>query len=178
MTIHQSEIQRQNTEYQAIRERILNPKVTVKRSDLEAASAHIAALQAKISELKESLAKSEGRIRSLELDVADRNARIIAQADMLATMDEQGIFSARKRPVAAIVSEVLRDFPDVTWGEIVGVRRTRHLIKPRQLCMAAVRDQRPDLSFPAIGKIFGNRDHTTVMHAVNKIKAQREKEKA
>ena len=29
-----------------------------------------------------------------------------------------------------------------------------------------------DLSFPAIGKEFGNRDHTTVMHAVNKVEAK------
>jgi chromosomal replication initiator protein len=71
------------------------------------------------------------------------------------------------------VGDVLAEFPGVTWDEVRGIRRTKRLIKPRQECMYEVSTQRPDLSFPAIGRIFGGRDHTTIMHSVRKVSANR-----
>ncbi len=55
--------------------------------------------------------------------------------------------------------------------EIQGASRKRPLVEARQVAMYVFREL-TDLSFPAIGKEFGNRDHTTVMHAVNKVEAQ------
>lgn len=53
-------------------------------------------------------------------------------------------------------------------------RRARHLAWPRQFACWLVRDLRRDLSLPAIGKIFGNRDHTTIMHACRMTEERRE----
>lgn len=83
-----------------------------------------------------------------------------------------------KRSVRDICMDVLRGFPGVTLAEVKGAHRTRHIVAARQSCMYAVKVEREDLSYPVIGKWFGGRDHTTVMHSVNKIKAQREKERA
>lgn len=44
-------------------------------------------------------------------------------------------------------------------------RRSRYQAWPRQVAMLICIELRPDLSLPQIGKLFGNRDHTTVMHA-------------
>lgn len=55
--------------------------------------------------------------------------------------------------------------------ELQGASRKRPLVEARQVAMYVFREL-TDLSFPAIGKEFGNRDHTTVMHAVNKVEAQ------
>ena len=55
--------------------------------------------------------------------------------------------------------------------EIQGASRKRPLVEARQVAMYVFREL-TSLSFPAIGKEFGNRDHTTVMHAVNKVEAK------
>jgi chromosomal replication initiator protein len=49
-----------------------------------------------------------------------------------------------------------------------GKSRQRPLVTSRQIAMYVFRDL-TDLSYPAIARLFGNRDHTTVIHAVEKI---------
>ena len=82
------------------------------------------------------------------------------------------IKSSRKS-MEQIASEVLWDFPNVKLKDIRGSRRTKVFILPRQLAMYEIKTQRPDLSYPMIGKWFGGRDHTTVLHAVRKIEAEK-----
>lgn len=52
--------------------------------------------------------------------------------------------------------------------ELKGKRRHRSLVQARQISMYVVREL-TDLSYPAIAREFGGRDHTTVMHAVEKV---------
>ena len=52
--------------------------------------------------------------------------------------------------------------------EIKGASRRRPLVTSRQIAMYAFREL-TDLSYPAIARLFGGRDHTTVIHAVDKI---------
>lgn len=52
--------------------------------------------------------------------------------------------------------------------ELIGASRRRPLVTARQVAMYAFREL-TDLSYPAIGREFGDRDHTTVIHAVDKI---------
>jgi chromosomal replication initiator protein len=52
--------------------------------------------------------------------------------------------------------------------EIKGASRRRPLVTSRQIAMYAFREL-TDLSYPAIAREFGGRDHTTVIHAVDKI---------
>ncbi len=54
--------------------------------------------------------------------------------------------------------------------EITGKSRRRPLVTARQIAMYVFRNL-TDLSFPAIAREFGGRDHTTVIHAVDKITA-------
>jgi len=49
-----------------------------------------------------------------------------------------------------------------------GKSRQRPLVTARQIAMYVFRDL-TDLSYPAIARLFGGRDHTTVIHAVEKI---------
>ncbi len=55
--------------------------------------------------------------------------------------------------------------------EITGKKRQRPLVTARQVAMYVFREM-TDLSYPAIAREFGGRDHTTVIHAVEKISAQ------
>jgi chromosomal replication initiator protein len=54
---------------------------------------------------------------------------------------------------------------------LCGPSRTRPLVTARQVAMYLTREL-TDYSYPAIGRIFGKRDHTTVIHAVDKIAGQ------
>ena len=52
--------------------------------------------------------------------------------------------------------------------ELLSNRRTRTIVKPRQVAMYLSKVMTPR-SLPEIGRRFGGRDHTTVLHAVRKI---------
>lgn len=120
------------------------------------------------------LAEKEERISKLELDIADLQARVLAQAEQICVLNdiEAGSPPSYRKAAAIVIHEVLQHFPDVTWEDVKGVRREKRLIEPRQLCMVALYEQRKDLSLSTIGRIF-HRDHTTVLHAVKKLKGER-----
>jgi chromosomal replication initiator protein len=52
--------------------------------------------------------------------------------------------------------------------DFVSKKRTRAIAYPRQIAMYLTREL-TDLSLPKIGEEFGGRDHTTVLHAHDKI---------
>jgi chromosomal replication initiator protein len=58
-----------------------------------------------------------------------------------------------------------------TVEELCSKSRRRPLVTARQIGMYVFREL-TDFSFPAIGRQFGDRDHTTVIHAVEKISGQ------
>jgi chromosomal replication initiator protein len=58
-----------------------------------------------------------------------------------------------------------------TIDALCGPSRTRPLVTARQVAMYLVRNL-TDYSYPAIARVFGGRDHTTVIHAVDKITTQ------
>jgi chromosomal replication initiator protein len=57
---------------------------------------------------------------------------------------------------------------NVSKTELLSNRRTRTIVKPRQVAMYLSKVMKPR-SLPEIGRRFGGRDHTTVLHAVRKI---------
>ena len=56
-------------------------------------------------------------------------------------------------------------------SDIESKKRNREFSYPRQIAMYLCREL-TDLSLPKIGESFGGRDHTTVLHACDKIKSQ------
>ncbi|MFQ5967440.1 MAG: helix-turn-helix domain-containing protein, partial [Acidimicrobiia bacterium] len=56
-----------------------------------------------------------------------------------------------------------------TTVDLAGPSRRQPLVLARQIAMYLCREQ-TDLSLPKIGALFGGRDHTTVIHAIDKIK--------
>ncbi|HFR3386152.1 TPA: chromosomal replication initiator protein DnaA, partial [Streptococcus suis] len=66
-------------------------------------------------------------------------------------------------PIEKIQTEV-GNFYGVSLKELKGSKRVQHIVHARQVAMFLAREM-TDNSLPKIGKEFGNRDHTTVMHA-------------
>jgi chromosomal replication initiator protein len=58
----------------------------------------------------------------------------------------------------------------VSRQDILSSRRTRNVVLPRQIAMYLAKALTPR-SLPEIGRHFGGRDHTTVLHAVRKVDA-------
>ena len=74
-----------------------------------------------------------------------------------------------KKPVSdsTIISEVSNYF-GVPSDEIIGPRRSKSYLLPRQVTMFLLREE-TSLSLSAIGKILGGRDHSTVLHGHDKV---------
>jgi chromosomal replication initiator protein len=66
------------------------------------------------------------------------------------------------------IQEAVSERFGVTLEELVSPRRSQSVAYPRQVAMYLSREL-TDSSLPKIGKEFGGRDHTTVMHATSKI---------
>ena len=77
--------------------------------------------------------------------------------------------NTQPRPITpALILEKTSEMFDFTIDEIRGQSRRRPLVTARQIGMYVMREM-TDLSYPAIAREFGGRDHTTVIHAVEKI---------
>jgi len=72
----------------------------------------------------------------------------------------------KQRPADQLLRDIC-DYLGVTHEAICSQSRQRPLVTARQTAMYVIREL-TDLSYPAIGRLFGNRDHTTVIHAVAK----------
>jgi hypothetical protein len=72
-----------------------------------------------------------------------------------------------KTTMADIARATAKHF-NLAYADLVGEPRHQKVAKPRQLAMYLCR-QHTKRSFPEIGHFFGNRDHTTVIHAMESI---------
>ncbi|APQ76791.1 chromosomal replication initiator protein DnaA [Clostridium botulinum] len=67
-----------------------------------------------------------------------------------------------------IIQEVVANYYNLKIEDLKSARRTRNIAFPRQIAMYLSR-KLTDMSLPKIGEEFGGRDHTTVIHAYEKI---------
>jgi chromosomal replication initiator protein len=81
------------------------------------------------------------------------------------------VITAHSRPTPYKPSEIIEitaEFFNTTTAELLGQSRRRPIANARQVAMYIVREL-TELSYPEIGREFGDRDHTTVIHAVQRI---------
>jgi chromosomal replication initiation ATPase DnaA len=110
-------------------------------------------------EAAEIIAQARLHAESLVADAVAKAVQIVGFAGM-----EPG---ENKEPAIDIIRLVATRH-GVSVADIKGATRVFHIVAARQEAMALVYKLRPDLSLPAIGRIF-DRDHTTVLHAVRKL---------
>lgn len=85
--------------------------------------------------------------------------------------------SEQKKPVTIdLVKEEISKLFNIKVSDLNSKKRDRSIAYPRQIAMYIAREL-TDFSLPGIGNNFGGRDHTTVIHAYNKIKLKRKKDK-
>ncbi len=67
-----------------------------------------------------------------------------------------------------LIQEVVSEYFNIKVEDLKAKKRTRSISFPRQIAMFLTREM-TDLSLPKIGEFYGGRDHTTVMHANERI---------
>ncbi|MCA9494725.1 MAG: chromosomal replication initiator protein DnaA, partial [Myxococcales bacterium] len=72
--------------------------------------------------------------------------------------------------VPAIIEAVAR-FHNLRAADITGTKRTRTLTRPRHIAMYLARVH-TSLSFPELGREFGDRDHSTIQHGFRKVQEE------
>ncbi|HYI75419.1 MAG TPA: chromosomal replication initiator protein DnaA [Gaiellaceae bacterium] len=98
--------------------------------------------------------------------LTDRSLTVELAEDVLRDVYPQG--EAAPVPTIPRIQEAVSERFGVTLDELVSPRRSQAVAYPRQVAMYLSREL-TDASLPMIGKQFGGRDHTTVIHAKDKI---------
>jgi chromosomal replication initiator protein len=72
------------------------------------------------------------------------------------------------------IQKTCADFYKIKVADMYSKKRPASIARPRQIAMYLAKEM-TQKSLPEIGELFGGRDHTTVLHAVRKISAERQK---
>ena len=117
--------------------------------------------------------KITGNVRELEgsLNRLFAHADLVGRPITLESSQEvlQDVLKAHDRRVT--IEEIQRKVAEhwsIRLTDMTSARRARNVARPRQVAMYLAK-QLTSRSLPEIGRKFGNRDHTTVMHAVSRV---------
>jgi chromosomal replication initiator protein len=112
--------------------------------------------------LKKVLAFARFNGRDLSLDLAKEALR-----DILNVVSRQVSVEGIQKTVA--------EYFKIKMADMHSKRRSRNVARPRQVAMALAKEL-THMSLPEIGEAFGNRDHTTVLHACRTIASLRQQD--
>jgi chromosomal replication initiator protein len=122
-------------------------------------------VRANVRELEGALRKILAYSRFSHKDINIQLARE-ALKDLLSIQNRQiGVENIQK---------TCADFYKIKVADMYSKKRPASIARPRQIAMYLAKEM-TQKSLPEIGELFGGRDHTTVLHAVRKIAAERQK---
>jgi len=110
--------------------------------------------------LRRLVANSQFTGKPISLDFAKDALR-----DMLAAQDKQVTIDN--------IQKIVAEYFKIRTTDLVSAKRSRSIARPRQIAMSLAKELTKH-SLPEIGKAFGGRDHTTVLHATRKVQTLRE----
>ena len=119
----------------------------------------------------------DSNIRELEgtLNKLIATASLTSNRQITMEMAEKAInniVSQQEKVISAIyIQETVGKYFNINPKDLKGSKRSNDITFPRQIAMYLCRNV-ANMSLPQIGKDFGKRDHTTVMHACNKIEKE------
>lgn len=149
--------------------------------DLESRAAILRAKAAQNSivlddEVVDHLAQTiEGNVRELEgaLNTIMCQSQLLGRTlfiDEVRTIIKNSSRPRKTLAITDVVEKVARYY-DIDQASIYEKTRRKEVVKPRQIIMYILREDF-HVSYPAIGKKLGGRDHTTVIHSCEKIKGE------
>ncbi|KAA8434230.1 chromosomal replication initiator protein DnaA [Weissella sagaensis] len=118
-----------------------------------------AAVDTNVRDLEGVFNQVVGKMRFSNVPITVETARTI-----LETMN----FKRQRAITIPLIQEAVANFFNVTVQDLNGKKRNKEIVVPRQIAMYIARELTQD-SLPQIGRAFGGKDHTTVMHSTEKI---------
>jgi len=123
--------------------------------------------------IKSNVRELEGALKSVMAYARFNGKNINLDSAKEALRD---LLSAQNRQITVDnIQKTVADYYKIKISDMHSKKRSRNIARPRQVAMALAKEL-TQLSLPDIGDAFGNRDHTTVMHACRTIAALREKD--
>lgn len=83
------------------------------------------------------------------------------------------LISSNKKITLVDIKEVVANYYNISMEDLVSKKKTKNIAYPRQIAMYIAR-KLTDYSLPKLGEEFGGRDHSTVLHACNKVEEDME----
>ena len=150
-------------------------KLAVARNRIEAlARLGVVSGEAQAEVLEHLVDRTPGSMRELEGAVNTLAAVAGARLSALSVDETQALLGSAPRggPERRItvdeIQKTVADHFSLKQADLLSERRTRAVARPRQIAMWLCK-QHTTRSYPDIGRRFGGRDHTTVLHGVRKI---------
>jgi len=126
-------------------------------------------LEAIATKVDTNIRELEGILTKLIAKASLQNSQITI--DMAEKAISEVIQSKDKVISSQYIQEVVGKYFNIDPQDLIGQKRSANITFPRQIAMYLCRNV-ANLSLPQIGKDFGNRDHSTVMHSVSKIEKE------
>lgn len=120
--------------------------------------------------IESNIRELEGALNKVKthLEIYQKSASLNLVTEIL----QDDINSSRTKNLTTDkIIKVISNFYSIDKKDLLGKRRYKELVYPRQIIMYLLRNEL-NYSFPRIGKELGGKDHTTIMHGVEKIKKQ------
>jgi len=126
--------------------------------------------------VKNNIRELEGALN--RVSVSAQLTKSAITLDYVANILSELISSGKKKGIShKHILKTISDFYDITPGDLIAKNRKQEVVKPRQIAMYLMRSEL-QYSYPGIGEKLGGRDHTTAIHAYEKIsKALKDDEK-
>ncbi|WP_414643624.1 chromosomal replication initiator protein DnaA [Brevundimonas sp.] len=157
-------------------------KVAVAQARLSAlAKLGVVSGEARAEVLEHLVDRTPGSMRELEGAVNTLAAVAGARLSALTVDEAQGLLGValrggpERRITVDEIQKTVADHFNLKQADLLSERRTRAIARPRQIAMYLCK-QHTTRSYPDIGRRFGGRDHTTVLHGVRKIEELMPKE--
>jgi len=151
------------------------PKIAVARNRLTALSA-LGVVQGEaapevlaqlVDRTPGSMRELEGAVNTLAAAAGSRLSAVsVDEASSLLGVAMRG--GPERRITVDEIQKTVADHFNLKQADLLSERRTRSVARPRQIAMYLCK-QHTTRSYPDIGRRFGGRDHTTVLHGVRKI---------
>lgn len=139
----------------------------------------VARLTAENDQLHAANEKHVETCRKLRTELGEKTAEIAKLKDRIIMAgllpDEEPALLPAKRPSIAEIVYLVAEHFELDIIDIASNRREQKIVMPRQIAMYLAK-RLTIHSLATIGQAIGDRDHTTVMHAVGQIKKRREVE--
>jgi chromosomal replication initiator protein len=114
-----------------------------------------------------SIRELEGAVNTLVASAGPRLGSLTLE-EAMALLQPNLKVSVERRVTVDEIQKLTADHFGLKQADLLSERRTRSVARPRQVAMWLCK-QHTTRSYPDIGRRFGGRDHTTVLHAVKKV---------